>query len=242
MMTHEPNADLFLPAMNGPAAPAVRLPAQLFHSADGTAYADISMDGRRQCLPVQSRAFRQCIKLACYKATGKSPPTSALKACVDILEAQAIYDAPEAEVHIRVAGLDDCVYVDLADEPGRAVKIRSDGWQVIDAAPVHFIRAPGVRPLPVPERGGSIDMLRDLVNLPNDDDFVLMVTWLLTALRHSGQHPPLVPSGSEGAAKSNSHGDPAGSDRSEFHAAKVAAADRARTRNRDPRAVLAGIR
>ncbi len=200
-MPHEPDADLFLPAMTGPAAAAVLLPAQLFHAADGTAYADIAMDGRRQCFRVQSKAFRQCVELACYNATGKSPSKSALKAWLDRVEAQAIHEAPEAEVHIRVAELDGRVFIDLADDGGRAVEISRDGWQVIDAAPVHFIRPPRMRLLPVPENGGSIEMLRGLVNVPNDDDFVLIVAWLLNALRNSGQHPPLVPSGSEGSAK-----------------------------------------
>jgi hypothetical protein len=41
-------------------------------------------------------------------------------------------------------------------------------------------------PLPVPERGGSIEALQPFLNLSNQNDFVLVVAWLLAALRSSG--------------------------------------------------------
>ena len=44
--------------------------------------------------------------------------------------------------------------------------------------------------------------LRALVNVHDDNDFVLLVAWLLNALCNKGQHPLLVLSGAEGTAKS----------------------------------------
>ena len=55
--------------------------------------------------------------------------------------------------------------------------------------------------LPLPERGGSIQQLRELVNL-SDDGFVLYVSWILDALCPGRPHPVLFLSGSEGSAKS----------------------------------------
>jgi len=56
-------------------------------------------------------------------------------------------------------------------------------------------------PLPVPERGGSIDALRSFLNLSNQNDFVLIVAWLLAALRSGGPYPLLAISGEQGSAK-----------------------------------------
>jgi hypothetical protein len=56
-------------------------------------------------------------------------------------------------------------------------------------------------PLPTPERGGSIEALRSFLNLPNQNDFVLVVAWLLAALRPSGPYPLLAVSGEQGSAK-----------------------------------------
>jgi hypothetical protein len=44
--------------------------------------------------------------------------------------------------------------------------------------------------------------LRSLINVADDGDFVLIVAWLLDALRNGGAHPVLVINGGEGTAKS----------------------------------------
>jgi hypothetical protein len=56
-------------------------------------------------------------------------------------------------------------------------------------------------PLPVPERGGSIEALRSFLNVSNRNDFVLIVAWLLAALRSGGPYPLLAISGEQGSAK-----------------------------------------
>ena len=56
-------------------------------------------------------------------------------------------------------------------------------------------------PLPVPEPGGAIDDLAGFLNLPGRDDFVLVVAWLLAALRSGGPYPLLGVSGEQGTAK-----------------------------------------
>jgi hypothetical protein len=92
----------------------------------------------------------------------------------------------------RVAEHASRLYLDLADEHWRAVTIDRDGWKVVGCPPVRFRRSPGMLPLPVPERGGSIEALRPFLNLSNWNDFVLVVAWLLAALRLTGPYPLLA--------------------------------------------------
>jgi hypothetical protein len=56
-------------------------------------------------------------------------------------------------------------------------------------------------PLPVPVKGGSINDLAPFLNLPGRSEFVLVVAWLLAALRHGGPFPLLAMSGEQGSAK-----------------------------------------
>ena len=56
-------------------------------------------------------------------------------------------------------------------------------------------------PLPVPQRGGSVEALATLLNLPGRDEFVLVVAWLLAALRSGGPYPLLAVAGEQGSAK-----------------------------------------
>ena len=56
-------------------------------------------------------------------------------------------------------------------------------------------------PLPVPERGGLIEVLAGLLNLPGHDEFVLVVAWLVAAVRSKGPYPLLAIAGEQGSAK-----------------------------------------
>ena len=76
------------------------------------------------------------------------------------------------------------------------------GWRVIDNPPVRFRRAAGMKPLPMPVSGGSIETLRSFLNVQSDAHFVLAVSWMLAVLRHRGPYPVLVLSGEQGSAKS----------------------------------------
>jgi hypothetical protein len=103
-------------------------------------------------------------------------------------------------VHIRTAEHAGRVYLDLADEHWRAVEIGSDDWRVIGSPPVRF-RRPACLRLPVPETGGSLEALNSFLNLPSRNDFVLIVAWLLAALRPRGPYPLLAISGEQDSAK-----------------------------------------
>ena len=56
--------------------------------------------------------------------------------------------------------------------------------------------------LPVPVSGGKVDLLRDLINLPDHDGWRLLVAWLIAALRPGLPFPILVVNGEQGSAKS----------------------------------------
>ena len=52
-----------------------------------------------------------------------------------------------------------------------------------------------------PVRGGSIESLAPFLNLASENDFVLVVAWLLGALRAGGPYPVLAIAGEQGSAK-----------------------------------------
>jgi hypothetical protein len=177
---------------------------ELFHTPSGVAFADFITEGHRETWPIRSKRFRTWPRRCYYRATGAAPGAAVLGPALDLLEARAHFDGPERIVHTRVAEHAGRLYLDLADEHWRAVAIDPDGWRVLGCPPVRFRRAPGMLPLPVPERDGSIEALQSFLNLSNQNDFVLVVAWLLAALRSSGPYPLLAISGEQGSAKSSS--------------------------------------
>lgn len=176
--------------------------AELFHSPDATAFADLVVNGHRETWPVRTKGFRRWLARRFFEATGGAPNSEALQSALNVIEAKAHFDGPEREVHIRIGGLGDKLYLDLGDEAWRAVEIDSDGWRVVDEPPVRFRRAAGMQALPTPLPGGSIETLRRFLNVRGDNDFILVVAWALAVLRNRGPYPVIVLSGEQGSAKS----------------------------------------
>jgi hypothetical protein len=185
---------------------ALAASVELFHAADGTGYADLSINGHRETWPIRSKGFRRWLTRSFFDATGGAPSSEALQSALGVIEARAHFDAPERTIHLRVGGLDGRLYLDLCDETWRAVEIDAVGWRVIDNPPVRFRRAAGMQPLKEPVRGGSIQLLRSFLNVRSDAEFVLAVSWALAVLRDRGPYPVLVLSGEQGSAKSTFSG------------------------------------
>jgi len=176
-------------------------PVSLFHTASGVAYADLEIDHHRETWPIRSKQFRGWLRRQHYERTGEAMGLATIRAILDLLEARAQFDAPERAIHLRVAQHEDRIYLDLADHRWQAVEVRPDGWRIVAHPPVRFRRAPGMLPLPTPERGGSIEALTSFLNITTRDDQVLTVSWLLGALQSSGPFPLLAIAGEQGSAK-----------------------------------------
>jgi hypothetical protein len=176
-------------------------PQDLFHTGIGTAFAEILVGGHRETWPIRSKRFRAFLRRSYYQTTGEAVSAAEIRSVLDLLEARAQFDGPERTVHIRTAEHAGHIYLDLADEHWRAVDMGPEGWRVIGCPPVRFRRPAGLLPLPVPERGGSIEALNSFLNLTSPNDFVLIVAWLLAALRSCGPYPLLAICGEQGSAK-----------------------------------------
>jgi len=175
--------------------------APLFHTPDGVAYADIEVNGHRETWPIKSQSFKRWLRRRFYEATGGAPNSEALQTAIGMIESVAMFDGDERSVYLRVAADGNVLYIDLANSDWQAIEIDATGWRVISRPPVRFRRAAGMLALPRPERGGSVEALRDFLNV-KDGDFVLTVAWLLAALRNTGPYPVLTVSGEQGSAKS----------------------------------------
>jgi hypothetical protein len=110
-------------------------------------------------------------------------------------------NGPWSAVSVRLAEHDGLIYLDLADEFWRCVEIGANGWRIAENPPVRFRRGAGMQPLPLPVRGGAIEALAPFLNLASENDFVLVVAWLLGALRAGGPYPVLAIAGEQGSAK-----------------------------------------
>lgn len=177
--------------------------ALLFHDRDGRAYVSFEDAGRRETWPLRSRQCKLFARRLYYRATEEAPNGQALVDALATLEGEAVFDGVELPVHLRLAGARHTIHLDLGDESWGGVTITDSGVTLVDAHPVRFIRARGMASLPKPAEHGSLDALRPFLNVTSEDDWRLIVAWLLAAYRPPGQpYPLLVLFGEQGTAKS----------------------------------------
>jgi hypothetical protein len=182
---------------------AVDAGAELFHTPEGNGYASIDVDGHKETWPLKVKGFRRWLARQFYDTEGKSPSSQAVQDALGVLEGKALFDGQEIAVFTRLADHSGCIYLDLANERWQVIEVDANGWRLIDAAPVKFRRARGMLPLPTPVPGGSLANLKSFCNTGSDDDWRLVVSWLIAALRPTGPFPVLVVHGEQGSAKSS---------------------------------------
>jgi hypothetical protein len=175
---------------------------ELFHTPQRVGFAALTRaEHGAICHPIRSEAMRGFIRLRYHQATGKTLSRDALAEIIDLLEAEANFLSPEEEVHVRVAGFGGHVYYDLGQPDGTIVKITPDGWTLVREAPVRFHRPNGFGTQVMPERGGNLNDLRDLLQR-DEKGWVLLLAFLLISLRPTHPYMVLLLSGGHGTGKS----------------------------------------
>jgi putative DNA primase/helicase len=180
----------------------------LFHDREGEGYATFFDAGCHQTWPVRSRSFRSFLCRLAFE-TGVSGGKTSIDAAVDTIAAQAAYGGtPEREVARRWAWHDGRLWYDLADAKWRVIEAFVDssggaGFGVVPdgKCPVSFIRSRGAMPQVEPADGGSIDELRDVLNV-TDDSWTILKGALIAFFLPSGELPIIEVSGEENSGKS----------------------------------------
>lgn len=185
------------------------LAAELFHTDDHTAFADIMVDGHRETHRISRPAFRSWLTHLYYQQEERAPNSTALDTALATITAKARFDGEMRAVHVRTGEHGGKIYIDLCNDAWQAIEIDADGWREVSAPGLRFIRSAGMLPLPKPVKGGSIEELRQFINVKrpekrddSDSDFILVVAFTLAALLPSGPYAILVLTGREGSAKS----------------------------------------
>jgi hypothetical protein len=175
---------------------------RLFHTSENEPFAHVPTGRHHKVLTLRSGEFRLWLMREFHRELGKPPGAQALLDAVNMLAAQAQFDSPEAPLFVRVAEQQDRIYIDLGNPEGEVVEINAQAWRILADPPVYFRRPRGLHALPRPVMGGSVTSLRKFINVGDDHNWILCVSWLVAALRPRGPFPILILQGEQGSAKS----------------------------------------
>ena len=161
----------------------------------------VEQDGQNLALMFRGSrdALRSALAREFRKLHGRTPNSSALTDALTALQGDAYALEPE-DVHLRLAEHDRQIVIDLGDSSGRAVVVGPTGWRVVDRSPVLFRRTAATGVLPVPESGGSLTELRELVNV-SSETWPLVIGWLVASLIPNIPHPIMLLGGQQGTGK-----------------------------------------
>lgn len=172
-----------------------------FHSSDQEPFAEIQCGDHREVWPIKSKTFRHWLAGVFYQAKNSAVGGQGMQDALAVMSSMALFDGPEKEVSLRVAGSNEGIYYDIGNADWQAVHVTACGWEIINVVPVAFRRSKGMTALPTPTRGGSVELLRDVLNVADDTQWTLLVGFVLASLRPSGPYPVLVLDGEQGTGK-----------------------------------------
>ncbi len=176
----------------------------LWHSDDGVAYADLEIEGIRHTYPIRRKAFKTWLSSELYKRHETGANSEAMASCLNVLEAKATFEGQGRKVFLRTGqDADGTVYIDAATQAWDVIKVTAAGWEVIASkdCPIRFSRNEGQLPLPLPEHGGDLSKLWDVVAV-NKNYRGLVLAWLAFCFVPNGSKPILTFHGAKGAGKS----------------------------------------
>jgi putative DNA primase/helicase len=178
--------------------------SELWHTPDREPFATFTTPaGVVSHAPIYSSDFAEYAQRLYYLKTGNAIASDAVRAAVNTVAADAKFAGVEHDVYSRVAHFEDEVWIDLGDDTWEAVRIDHHGWAFVESAgvPVKFRRTRSSRPLPRPKTGGSLEEIRALFRM-EDEDWQALLGWMLGVFQSDGARAHLELIGQQGSGKS----------------------------------------
>ena len=173
---------------------------ECWHAPNGDAFATVVVGTHREHHPLR-RVVRDYLARLYYTTARRSASSAALTDALGTLGGMARYDGPTYGTAVRLAEHHGTIYLDLGDSEWQAIAIDAAGYRVVSDAPVRHWRPSGLRALPLPVAGGTLDHLREIWRL-DEDTWTLIASWLVATVAPRGPYPILTETGEQGSGKS----------------------------------------
>jgi hypothetical protein len=177
--------------------------AELWHDPTSQQpYITVTIDHHREHYRLDTRAAHDWLARLAHQTLGRVPSGQAVTDAARALSATERYDGAAHSVGVRLAAFGDSLVLDLGDPSWRVVVITPSGWHIEELSPIRFRRPRGMLALPEPVPGGSLNPLRELLQITSEATWTQLVGWQLGMFAPSGPYPVEMLLGEQGSGKS----------------------------------------
>lgn len=165
---------------------------------------EVGSEGARHLenLPLSQPAAEGWLRTILRKTHSRAAHKNEIENFRNELISHAYEGQIRVDTFLRVAEYGGNLYIDLGRPDWSIVEITPEGYSVTQQTPVAaFRRSLSTHPMPLPEAGGSLDLLKDFINLQSDEDFLLLCSWLISTYHPNGDYIHLFLTGEYGSAK-----------------------------------------
>jgi len=161
---------------------------------DGTTYQEhMPVNGRDYCDLIADRFHNHFVQTRTLSAEQQKRAVALLEGKRKTLDQHRLYN--------RFGAHDGAIYLDLGRKDWKCVRIDEHGWEIVGESQARFTRGSRAE-LPIPERGGSMNLFERHFNVsPNDR--IKVVGFLISCFNPAGAYPILGVTGEQGSGKSN---------------------------------------
>jgi len=151
-----------------------RSKAVLFHDEFNEPYARVRVDDHFELCKIRSRNFTRWLTHRYWGKFNQVPNKESLNSACSVIEARACFEGEKHNLHNRTASHDGSIWYDLGN--WKAVKVSSDGWEIINDPPILFRTYSHQKAQAEPVRCPSYEfdrILEELSSLINIKDYNL---------------------------------------------------------------------
>jgi hypothetical protein len=171
---------------------------EYFLDENAEAHIQLKINNVMRAYAINSEEFKEFLQNTFYKLKGEIISYKDLKSFVAISSFTAKNSGNIRELPLRVAQDEFNIIYDLSREDGKQVLITPRGWKVVPQMKLFRHRNVSIS---LPQTGGKLNDLIDLINIQGRDQMTLVLTTLLSYFIPNISHPLMILTGSQGSAK-----------------------------------------
>lgn len=177
---------------------------EFFKSENDGFYAIITELSPSEAYDIKSRDFELGLRKLYFEKYGNTAPKNQIEETINHIESLIRFDKYSKRPVFERIGNDGAgrIYIDTNDEQKHVIVIDSNGYDTTIKPNCIFLRNQSMSPLPLPSKGGELNKLRELLSIPDDATWDIIIAWLFSAYMPKGPYPILVVQGEHGSGKS----------------------------------------